>query len=159
MGYGATLGSWYHGGAVPIEVTSVVDEPAGLEVDEHSITVARYEAGLSKFETRWGTLSDPWTHQPLPRCGFVLVGTTGCISSYDFEKTVRLQTQADPAGTDVAVDPLTHPRQNPIQNFIHSLETGEPLHGPLSPQICRAGQRIVDSAVLSALHKHTVRLL
>ena len=159
LGYGATLGSWYHGGAVPVEVTAVVDEPAGLEVDEHSITVARYASGLSKFETRWGTLSDPWTHQPLPRCGFVIAGTEGSISSYDFEKTVRLQTRRDPAGTDVPVDPLVPPRQNPVQNFIHCLETGEPLHGPLSPQICRIGQRIVDSAVLSAQHKHTVRLL
>ncbi len=25
---------------------------AGVEVDEHSITIARYERGLSKFETR-----------------------------------------------------------------------------------------------------------
>jgi glucose-fructose oxidoreductase len=159
LGYGATLGSWYHGGKVPIEVTSVVDEPAGLEVDEHSITVARYETGLSKFETRWGTLSDPWMHQPLPRCGFVLVGTAGCIASYDFEKTIRLQTQADSTGTDVPVDTLRPPWQNAVQNFIHSLETGAPLHGPISPEIGRIGQRIVDSALLSAQHKHTVRLL
>ncbi len=159
LGYGATLGSWYHGGRVPLEVTTIVDEPARLEVDEHSITVARYENGLSKFETRWGTLSDPWTHQPLPKCGFVLVGTEGCISSYDFEKTVRLQTRADPAGRDVPVDTLRPPRQNPVQYVIHCLETGEPVQGPLSPQISRIGQRIVDSAVLAALHKHTVRLL
>ena len=57
------------------------------------------------------------------------------------------------------VDSLVPPRQNPVQDFIHCLETGEPLHGPLSPQICRLGQRIVDSALLSAQHKHTVRLL
>ena len=64
-----------------------------------------------------------------------------------------------PPGRDVPVDTLAPPRQNPVQYFIHCLETGEPLHGPLSPEICRIGQRIVDSAVLSALHKHTVRLL
>ena len=28
LGYGATLGTWYHGGKAPLEVTSVVDEPA-----------------------------------------------------------------------------------------------------------------------------------
>ena len=39
LGYGATLGTWYMGGEAPLTVTSVVDEPAGLEVDEHSITV------------------------------------------------------------------------------------------------------------------------
>ena len=92
LGYGATLATWYHGGKAPIEVTCVVDEPAHLEVDEHSITVARYACGLSKFETRWGTHSDPWTCQPQPKCCFVIVGKQGSISSYDFEKTVRLQT-------------------------------------------------------------------
>ena len=42
LGYGVTLGTWYQNGRSPIEVTCVVDQPAGLEVDEHSITVARY---------------------------------------------------------------------------------------------------------------------
>ncbi|MGA2479958.1 MAG: Gfo/Idh/MocA family oxidoreductase [Spirochaetia bacterium] len=159
LGYGATLGTWYHDGRAPIEVTTVVDEPSRLEVDEHSITVARYERGLSKFETRWGTQSDPWTHQPQPKCGFVIVGTAGSISSYDFEPTVRLQTPGDPKGREVPVDILEAPRQNPVQYIIHCLETGEAVSGPLSPTISRIGQRIVDSAALSALHKHTVRLL
>jgi glucose-fructose oxidoreductase len=159
LGYGATLGTWYHGGAVPLEVTCVVDEPAGLEVDEHSITVARYERGLSKLETRWGTLSDPWTHQPLPRCGFVLVGTEGGIASYDFSPTVRLQTREDPAGKDIPVDPPVPPHQDPVHYVIDCLETGRPVEGPLSPSICRTGQRIVDSAVLSAQQKRTVALV
>jgi predicted dehydrogenase len=159
LGYGATLATWYHRGKAPIEVTCVVDEPAHLEVDEHSITVARYDCGLSKFETRWGTHSDPWTYQPQPKCGFVIVGRDGSISSYDFEKTVRLQLLQQPQGRDIPVDTLEPPRKNPVQYFIHCLETGEPVQGPLSPEICRTGQRIVDSAVLSALHKHTVRLV
>jgi glucose-fructose oxidoreductase len=159
LGYGATLGTWYHGGKAPIEVTCVVDEPANLEVDEHSITIARYASGLSRFETRWGTHSDPWTYQPQPKCGFVIVGKGGSISSYDFEKAVRLQTLKDPQRRDIPVDTLVPPRQNPVQYFIDCLETGKPVQGPLSPEICRTGQRIVDSAVLSAMHKHTVRLL
>ena len=52
------------------DVTAMMHVPTGLEVDEHSVTVARYEHGLSKFETRWGTFSDPWTNQPQPKCGF-----------------------------------------------------------------------------------------
>jgi len=159
LGYGATLGTWYHGGRAPIEVTTVVDEPSHLEVDEHSVTIARYASGLSKFETRWGTHSDPWIHQPQPKCGFVIVGKTGSIASYDFEKTVRVQTEQDPAGRELPVDTLEPPRQNPVQYLIHCLESGEPVQGPLSPEICRIGQRIVDSAAASALRKHTVRLL
>ncbi len=159
LGYGTTLGTWFLGGRAPLEVTAVVDQPAGLEVDEHSVTVARYEHGLSKFETRWGTFTDPWTLQPQPKCGFVLVGTDGTISSYDYEQTVRVQTRDHPEGRDLPVDTLQPPFQNPIQYVIHCLETGQPVQGPLSPQLCRIGQQIVDSAALSAREKRTVPLV
>lgn len=109
LGYGTTLGTWFHRGEAPIEVTAVVDEPRGLEVDEHSVTVARYAVGLSKFETRWGTFTDPWTFQPQPQCGFVIVGTEGTISSYDYEPTVRVQTTDHPEAEVVPVDELRHP--------------------------------------------------
>ncbi|GMV64860.1 MAG: dehydrogenase [Candidatus Hinthialibacteria bacterium] len=159
LGYGATLGTWFLNGKKPIEVTTVVDQPPGLEVDEHSVTVARYDTGLSKFETRWGTFTDPWTHQPQPKCGFILKGTEGTISSYDYENTIYVQTRDCLAGKTVPVDSLEPPRQNPIQYFIHCLNSGEPIRGPLSPEISRIGQQIVDSAVLSARLKRTVPLV
>jgi hypothetical protein len=74
MGYGTTLGSWHLNGRAPLEVTCTWNIPDGLEVDEHAIAVLRYPFGLSKTETRWGTFTDPWTHQPQPKCGFVLTG-------------------------------------------------------------------------------------
>jgi predicted dehydrogenase len=147
LGYGTTLGTWYLNGRAPIEVIAVVDQPPGLEVDEHSVTVARYDTGLSKFETRWGTFTDPWTNQPQPKCGFVLVGTKG------------LQTRQDEAGREVPVDELRAPFGGPIQYVLHCLEQGKPLDGPLSPAIARIGQQIVDSAVLSAKEKRTVPLV
>jgi predicted dehydrogenase len=159
LGYGVTLGTWYLGGRAPLEVTCVVDEPAGLEVDEHSVTVARYEFGLSKFETRWGTFTDPWTHQTQPKCGFVIAGTAGTVSAYDYEPTVRVQTRAKPEGADLPVDELQPPRQNPIQYLIHCLETGEPVTGPLSTAVSRTGQQMIDTAVVSAREKRTVVLL
>jgi glucose-fructose oxidoreductase len=159
LGYGVTLGTWYHGGDKPIEVACMVDEPLGLEVDEHSITIARYAKGLSKFETRWGAFTDPWTHQPQPKCGFVIVGTDGTIASYDYETTIRVQTRAKPEGVVMPVDELKAPMQDPIQNFIHTLSTGAPIHGPLSVEICRIGQQIVETAVLSAQTKQTQKLV
>ena len=54
------------------------------------------------------------------------------------------------------VDRLTPPNQNVIQYFISCLETGTPPEGPLSPTICRIGQQIVDSAILSARERRTV---
>lgn len=159
LGYGVTLGTWFLEGRAPLEVTTVVDEPAGLEVDEHSITICKYPFGLSKFETRWGTFTDPWNLQPQPKCGFVLKGSEGSISSYDYEQTVRVQTHDRPQGYDQPVDRLAPPYQNVIQYFLHCLETGKAPEGPLSPTICRVGQQIVDSAILSARERRTVQLL
>jgi glucose-fructose oxidoreductase len=159
VGYGATLGTWYHGGKAPLEVTTTTWGGPGLEVDEHSVTVCRYETGLSKYETRWGTFTDPWTLQPQPKCGFVLVGTDGTISSYDYEPTVRVQTRARPEAHEIPVDNLEPPHDNPINHFLWALETGSPVIGPLDPALCRIGQQIVDSAVLSAQEKRTVRLV
>ena len=159
LGYGVTLGTWFLDSRAPLEVTTVVDEPVGLEVDEHSITICKYPFGLSKFETRWGTFTDPWTLQPQPKCGFVLKGSEGTISSYDYEDTVRVQTHECPAGYDQPVDQLAPPNQNALQYFINCLETGRAPEGPLSPALCRIGQQIVDSAMLSAREKRTVQLL
>ena len=158
-GYGATLGTWFQGGRKPIEVTCVIDEPAGLEVDEHSVTVCRYAHGLSKIETRWGTFTDPWVLQPQPKCGFVVAGTKGTISAYDYAERIRVQTVETPVRTKVPVDEVSAPFQSPIQYLIDCLETGKPVTGPLSPEIARIGQQIVDSAGISAREKRTVALV
>ncbi len=158
-GYGTTIGTWFNGGRKPIEVTCMVDEPAGLEVDEHSITIARYEEGLSKFETRWGTFTDPWTHQPQPRCGFTICGTEGTIATDDYGGAVRMQTRERPEGFVVEAEPLVAPYRDPIEYLLHCIDTGEAVTGPLSVEISRIGQQIVDSAVLSAREKRTVPLV
>jgi predicted dehydrogenase len=159
LGYGTTLGTWFYRGAKPIEITCVTDATPGLEVDEHSVTIARYARGLSRFETRWGTFTDPWIHQPQPKCGFVIVGSEGTLSSYDLEPTIRLQTHNWPAGFDLPVDVPAAPFSNPVEYFLHCLETGQPVAGPLDPKISRIGQQIVDTAVESARQKRTLPLL
>jgi len=158
LGYGTTLGTWYRGGRRPLDVTAVVDEPQGLEVDEHSIVVARYAHGLSKFETRWGTFTDPWTIQPQPRCGFVIAGTGGTVSSYDYDDYVTVQTRKRPQPHKISAPPTKAPNQNPVQYLLHCLDKGQLLEGPVSLPISRIGQEIVDAAVKSAKLKRTVSL-
>lgn len=159
LGYGTTLGTWFLGGRKPLDVTSVVDQPPGLEVDEHSITVARYDFGLSKFETRWGTFTDPWTHQPQPRCGFVIQGTEGTIASHDYQPVVHLQTREHPEGIDVPADELAPEVSNGVANLLHALEHDRDVDGPSTPAISRIGQQIVDTAVASAAEGRTLPLL
>jgi predicted dehydrogenase len=158
-GYGATLGTWFQNGRKPLEVTCVTDGAPGLEVDEHSITVCRYEHGLSRIETRWGTFTDPWSHQPQPKCGYVICGTQGTLTAYDYASEVRVQTAEHPEGFDVPVDEVHPPFQDPIQYMLHVMDGGEFERGPLHPEIARIGQQIMDSAALSAREKRTVSLV
>jgi len=159
LGYGVTLGTWFNGGQKPVEVTSVTTQTPGLEVDEHSVTVARYAHGLSKFETRWGTFTDPWVHQPQPKCGYVVRGTAGTIASYDYEPTIRVQTFDRPEGYDHPVADLPVGEQNGIEYTLTRLSAGLPIEGPLSPQVARIGQQIIDTAILSAAQKRTLPLI
>jgi glucose-fructose oxidoreductase len=159
LGYGTTLGTWFMGGEAPLEVTSIVDETPGIEVDQHSITVCRYRRGLSKFETRWGTLTDPWTQQPQPKCGFVLVGTDGSISSYDYDDHVTLQTRSNTAHVAVPVDTLPPGRRGPVEYMLSCIDDDVPISGPLDPALCLIGQRMIDSAVASASAKRSVPLV
>lgn len=159
LGYGATLGTWYMNGEAPLEVTCVVDEAAGIEVDQHSITVCRYARGLSKMETRWGTLTDPWATQPQPTCGFVFVGTDGTIASPDYANHLTVQTRAHAAHKKIAVDTLPKGARNGIEYVLACLERGDPVAGPLAPDLCLTAQRIVDTAAASAREKRTMSLL
>ncbi len=159
LGYGTTLGTWFLNGRTPIDVTATMHCPPGLEVDEHAVVVARYASGLSKFETRWGTFTDPWTFQPQPKCGFTVVGTEGTISSYDYESTIRVQDRQHPAGRELPVDHLTAAQTNPINYLVDCLENERPVTGPLSTEVSRVGQQIVDTAVLSAEQQQTVPLI
>ncbi len=159
LGYGATLGTWFMNGEAPLEVTSVVDDTPGIEVDQHSITICRYARGLSKMETRWGTFTDPWTTQPQPKCGFVVVGTDGTISSYDYDDFVTVQTRKQPEQTAVPVDQLPAGRTNSIEYMLQCIDRGEAISGPLAPDLCLTAQRIVDTAALSAQQKRTLELV
>ena len=150
LGYGTTLGTWFMGGRQPIEVTCMMDVPVGLEVDEHSIVIARYATGLSKFETRWGTFSDPWIHQPEPKCGMIVVGSEGAIAAYDYDQTVRLQNGTHPEGTDLPVDVLADTMKGPIAYMIDAFETDRAITGPISTATSRIGQQIVETAIESA---------
>ena len=156
LGYGTTLGTWFLGGREPLTVTAITDNVDTTFVDEHAIVICRYASGLSKFETRWGTFTDPWTIQPQPKCGFVVVGTAGTISSYDYEDHVMIQTMDHPVPTPVAVDTLSAPMRQIIEHFDATAASPESLHAPLTPRICRIGQKIVDLAAASAAAGRTL---
>jgi glucose-fructose oxidoreductase len=158
LGYGTNLATWFRDGELPLEVTTETHTPEWSEVDVQSITIADYgDGGLSTFETRWGTFTDPWVNQPQPKCGFVVTGTDGTISSYDYEETVRVQDQDNPEGYEVEVDELEAPLQDQVQYMVHCLETDQDVEfPPLSPSHCRESNRILVAARKSAEREEPV---
>ncbi len=152
LGYGANLATWFRDGELPEQVTTRTHVPEWSEVDVHSVTIAEYEdTGLSKLETKWGTFTDPWAHQPQPECGFIVVGTEGTISSYDYQDTVRVQDEDRPAGYEVEVDELQAPIRDQVEYLVHCVENDKtPDFPPLSPHHCRKSNRIVVAARKSA---------
>lgn len=157
LGYGVTLGTWFRDGEVPTEVATETYDPEWSEVDEQSVTIARYDAGLSTYQTSWNTFTDPWITQPQPRCGFVLKGTEGTIASYDYQDTVRVQTEDEPEGYEVPVDDLEPPLQDSLQYMVHCIDADEDVEfGPVALEVNRKGQRIIDAARESARQGETV---
>lgn len=150
LGYGATIATWFRDGTMPDSVVAATHVPDGLEVDEQGVVVASYATGLSTFQTRWGTFTDPWTHQPQPSCGFIVVGTEGTIASWDYAQTLHLQTRERPDGVDIRVDVLRQEESNALGFLVDRLRRGIAIDGPMSWETSRSGQRIVDTALISA---------
>lgn len=158
LGYGVTLGTWFRNGDLPETVTAETYSPEWTDVDTQSVTIARYETGLSTFRTRWGTFTDPWIHQPQPTSGFVVVGTEGTIRSDDYADVVCVQDRSHPEGRTVDVDE-TEPPRDTIQYLVECIERNRSVEwGPLHPGLCRDAQRITDAARRSADRGGPVRL-
>lgn len=158
LGYGSTLATWFRDGELPIDVLARSYVSAGDEVDEQSVVISNYSSGLSTFQTRWGTFTDPWTNQPWPRCGFVIVGEEGTIASFDFADSVVMQTRVEQAGIHISVDVLPIEETGGVANLIAALDAGTALEGPISAETSFAGQRIVEAALRSTERRTIVRL-
>ncbi|MEO7586690.1 MAG: Gfo/Idh/MocA family oxidoreductase [Arachnia sp.] len=148
LGYGTTLGTWFRDGEMPYAVTAASFVPEGLAVDEQSVVIGHYTDGLSVFETRWGTFTDPWTTQPQPKCGFIINGSAGSIASWDYEDEVTLHSQG---GVQVIpADEIAPEDASALANVIAHLRDGRPLDQPLTLETTSAGHAIIEAAVRSA---------
>jgi glucose-fructose oxidoreductase len=147
-------------GEAPQEVTCVVDETPGIEVDQHSITVCRYARGLSKMETRWGTFTDPWTIQPQPEvrasCSW---GRTARSRAGTTTPMSPCRRGRGPSRTPYRWTACRRGRRTPVEYVLGLLERGERPEGCLDPELCLTAQRIVDTAAQSAREKRTLELL
>ncbi len=72
---------------------------------------------------------------------------------------MTVQTRANPEPHPIAADPLPPGGRNAIEYVLGCISRGEPLTGPLDPEVSLTGQRIVDTAALSAREKRSLPLL
>lgn len=156
LGYGTTIASWFRDGELPNKITAAWHIPDGLEVDEQAVVIGHYRDGLSVFETRWGTHTDPWTLQPQPHCGFVVNGTIGSISSWDYDDGVTLHRNG--AAERIPNDAVKAEDESALANLIAHLETGRLLDGPMQSQMSLAGHRLIEAAVESAKTEKSVKI-
>ncbi|MHC5794698.1 Gfo/Idh/MocA family protein [Lacisediminihabitans sp. FW035] len=159
LGYGATIGTWFRDGELPERLTALTWGSEGLAVDEQSVVAAAYPKGLSTFQTKWGTFSNPWDAHNAPACGFVVVGTGGTISSRDFAPEVFVQTVANPAAVGIPVDVPRIDQTGALAHVIHCLDNGLVPSGPSSKELSRKGQQIVDTAIKAVATGTTTDLL
>ena len=161
LGYGTTLGTWFMDGEAPLEVTSVVDETPGIEVDQHSITVCRYAARPVEVRDPLGH-----AHRPLDAAAAAEMRL----------RAGRHATAASRATTTTASSRCRPARRRRRRRSPADADAGRPARSDRvhagadrrrradraarSTRRCRLiGQRIIDSAVLSSREKRAVALV
>ena len=145
LGYGTTLGTWFHDGEAPLEVTAVVDQPAG----PRGRRAQRHHRPLPPRPLQVRDALGH-VHRPLDAPAAAQVRLRH-RRHRGHDLLLRLRAhhpradRAHPEGETLPVDELRPPFQNPIEYCSHCIEHGRPIEGPLSPAISRIGQQIVDS--------------
>ncbi|AGN00081.1 oxidoreductase domain-containing protein [Salinarchaeum sp. Harcht-Bsk1] len=159
LGYGATFSTWFRDGHLPESISAEEYVPEDFDVDVQSSTIARFEDGLSAFQTSWRMPTNPWEIEPQPMKGYVVVGTEGSISTVERGVEIRVQTDDEPEGYEVEPSPLPDRFRNLIYYIVNRLETGEDPEGPCDPEFCREAHRIVETAKRSAQAGERVALV
>jgi predicted dehydrogenase len=141
--YGACLSRWYIGkqAQAAYGFTTNLNSRYGAAEDNAVIT-ARFPDAMALLEATWSCVDHA---QPT---GPIVYGETGTLSN---EKgAVRLSRGRDSEAQLIQPDPLPAGRSTLAEEFIHHLETGEPLHPTLDPAFNLQAQAILDAGIRSA---------
>ena len=145
--YGALVSRWYVGE----QATAAMGMRANLDSqwgdgDDNAAMIVRFPAAMALLEGSWTT----WDHG-VPT-GPIVYGTTGTlvVESRDGKQVVRLE-RGHGQTTIYPPDPLPEGRSNVAEEFVHHLETGEPLHPTLEPGLNVEVMAILDAGVRSAI--------
>jgi predicted dehydrogenase len=143
--YGACLSAWYFD-APPTAAFALKGNFFSRfgDAEDNAAMIVRFPDAMAIVEGTWTTF-----HAGVPT-GPILYGTTGTIV-VDGPKVLVFKTRGDPAPSMVLDgDPLPSGRDTIAREFLHHLETGEPLHPTLDLPLNLAAVAVLDAGIRSA---------
>lgn len=158
--YGSMVARWYIGepGVAAVGMRANLDSHWG-DAEDNAAMIVRFPHAIGLFEASWTTRD----HGVSP--GPIVYGAAGTlVVERKDEEVVRLE-RGHGQSTIYDGDPLPGGRGNIAEEFIHHLETGEPLHPTLETRlnlevmaILDAGVRSTDSGKLEPVDSATWRI-
>ncbi len=144
--YGACISRWLIG-EQPLAVTGMsanLNSPWG-KADDNGTIVARFSKAIGVFEGSW-TTQDPGVPG-----GPIVYGTAGTlvVDEWGEQPAVRV-AKGRGQTTSYGGLPLPEGRQTIAEEFVHHLETGEPVHPTLDMRFNAEVTAILDAGVRSA---------
>lgn len=142
--YGAKIARWYIGE----QATAALGLKANLDshwgdAEDNAVMVVRFPGAIALFEGSWTTYSHGVSGGP------IVYGTTGTlIAEYD-DPRVRVE-RGHGIVESYDPEPLPAGRQDVAEEFIHHLDTGEPLHPTLDMLFNLEAMAILDAGLRSA---------
>jgi predicted dehydrogenase len=144
--YGSMVARWYIGepAVAAMGMRANLDSQWG-DADDNGAIIVRFPSAMGLLEGSWTT----W-HHGVPG-GPIIYGTTGVlvVESREGKPVVRLE-RGHGQTTIYHCEPLPEGRQQVSEEFIHHLETGEPLHPTLDMMFNLEVMAILDAGVRSA---------
>ncbi len=144
--YGACLASWL----LPSPPTSVQCLKANLmsgygDAEDNAVMMLRFPKAIGILEASWTTV-----HEGVPY-GPILYGAKGTIVVDGSNILVYRERRAKVPSAIETGDPLPAGRATIAEEFLHHLETGDPLHPTLDNPINLAAMAILDAGIVSAV--------
>lgn len=143
--YGACLASWL----IPSAPTSVQCLTANLanrfgDAEDNAAMLVSFPSAMAILEGSWTTIHPGVPHGP------ILYGSRGTIVFDKGEVHVYREKGARTPNRIEKGDPLPRGRATIAEEFLHHLESGDPLHETLSPPLNLAAMAILDAGVKAA---------
>lgn len=146
--YGACLSRWFIGApAVAAQgIRANLRSQYGTG-DDNAIITVRFPNALAILEATWSCVDHGVANGPL------LYGTQGTIVIDIYKLGNNKLTMYRGKGTEpetVEAASITSGRETLAKEFVHHLETGEPMHETLQPEFNLQAQAILDAGIRSA---------